>query len=38
VLGDVIPVAPVHAVISAGDVALLAGIGAVVASALRASP
>jgi hypothetical protein len=37
-LGDVIPVAPVHAVISAGDVALLAGIGAVVAAALRSSP
>jgi hypothetical protein len=35
VLGDVIPVAPVHAVVSAGDIALLAGVGAVVASALR---
>jgi hypothetical protein len=37
-LGDVIPVTPVHAVISAGDLALLAGMGGVVASALRGNP
>jgi hypothetical protein len=36
-LGDVIPVAPVHAVISVGDVSLLAGVAAVVAAALRSS-
>ena len=34
-LGDVIPVAPLGAVISAGDVLLLGGIGAVVAAGLR---
>jgi hypothetical protein len=34
-LGDVIPVVPLGAVISAGDVLLLAGIGAVVAGGLR---
>jgi hypothetical protein len=34
-LGDVIPLRPVHAVISVGDVVLLAGVGAAVAAALR---
>ena len=34
-LGDVVPVDPVHVVISVGDIVLLAGLGAVVASALR---
>lgn len=37
-LGDVIPVAPARAVISVGDVVLLAGVGAVVALALSAGP
>jgi hypothetical protein len=36
-LGDVIPVVPFRSVISVGDVVLLAGVGAVVASALRGS-
>jgi hypothetical protein len=34
-LGDVIPVRPLRKVISAGDIVLLAGVGALVAAAMR---
>lgn len=37
-LGDVLPVAPARAVISVGDVFLLAGVGSVVSAALRRRP